>query len=801
MPRPARTVPELLAPAGSPEALRAAVANGADAVYLGVDRFNARRGAPNFTLDSLPRAVEEAHLGGTRVYLTLNVLILQAEMGEALEIADRAWASGVDALIVQDLGLLRALRSELPHVRVHASTQLNCHNTPTAVELGALGVSRVTLAREVSVPEIARITSGSTVEIESFVHGALCMCYSGQCLLSSLVGGRSANRGQCAQPCRLPYELVSESGRVLETPGAYLLSPRDLAGLAILPRLADSGLAALKIEGRMKSPEYVALVTGVYRSAMDRLAENPEAFEVRDGELSVLAEAFNRGFSEAYLAGVRDNEMMSYRRPNNRGVFLGRVVSGGARGATVALETSLDADDTVEFWTSAGRFAQRAGELTVSGRPTSHAPAGKQAALAVDAAVAAGDRVFRVSNASLLEAARRTYSDGSGRKTPLEFDVRVVVDEPLLVTVTDDSGRSGAAMGAVVERARTKAITAEEVREHVGRLGGTRYEPRSWDVAISPNAGLGFSQLHSVRRDALAAYERGLLAAWADRQQVSPRPPRLGQRAGREPARRRVELEVATDSLRSAEVALQAGAAAAHVPVWALAGSVPPGVVPVVPRILHDREVTPSLESASADRTVVGNLGVLRTLAEKGSCVDAHWSLNAVNPWAVAELESLGASRVWLSPELSAGQAADIAVGTRIALGTAVYGRQELMVTEHCILMAQGECNRDCADCARRAERHYLKDRKGYTFPVTTDPRGRSHVYNSVRLDLTTSLPEILVPGIDRVRLDLVDEDEATVNAAVEHFLAALDAAVGGRAFDEPFAHPHTTGHTFRGVR
>jgi U32 family peptidase len=254
--------PELLAPAGGIEALRAAVANRANAVYLGVDRLNARRGAENFTLEGLGDMCRYAHLRGARVYLTVNVVVLPSEIAGALDLVDEAWAVGVDAVIVQDLGLLGVIRRLLPHVRIHSSTQLNAHNTPTVRTLESLGVSRVTLAREVSVEEIGGFVSAGSIEIESFVHGALCVCYSGQCLMSSLIGRRSANRGQCAQPCRLTYELVDESRTVLATPGAHLLSPKDLAGIAVLPRLVEAGVAALKIEGRMKNPEYVGLPGG-----------------------------------------------------------------------------------------------------------------------------------------------------------------------------------------------------------------------------------------------------------------------------------------------------------------------------------------------------------------------------------------------------------------------------------------------------------------------------------------------------------------------------------------------------------
>ena len=517
MEQPFVTMPELLAPAGGAAALRAAVNNGADAVYLGVDRFNARRGAENFTLENLAEHIRFAHVAGVRVYLTLNVLVLEREMEDALQVVDAAWAAGVDAVIVQDLGVLSAIRQALPHVRVHASTQLNAHNSDTVATLADLGVARVTLARELSVAEIGQLAGRADVELESFAHGALCVCYSGQCLLSSLIGRRSANRGQCAQPCRLPYELVDSIDGVIPTEGAYLLSPRDLASITALPALVSTGVAAVKIEGRMKSAEYVALVTATYRKALVRFAEDPEAFEVRDAELSTLAEAFNRGFSEAYLSAERGNEMMSYRRPNNRGILVGRVASVAPGVATILLETAVEAEDTLEFWTRRGRFAQKAGDMQVDGRSVVSAPSGARVSLSVAESVQSGDRVFRVANAALLAAARRTFELSIPATVPVVVRVRAVSGEPLAVEFLDAVGRGGRAEGSLVQPARTRELTAEDIREHVGRLGGTPYEVTSWDISLSPGVGLGFSELHKVRRDAIEAYEAALLAPWRDR--------------------------------------------------------------------------------------------------------------------------------------------------------------------------------------------------------------------------------------------------------------------------------------------
>ena len=280
---------ELLAPAGNMECLHAAVKAGADAVYLGAGHFNARRGADNFSLENLAEACDYAHLRGVKIYLTLNTVVLPSELPDALELARQAYRCGVDAFIVQDIGISIELSRIMSDVEVHVSTQMNIHDEDGLRAAAALGATRVTLARELSLTEIARLHELAEelgVELESFAHGALCICYSGQCFMSSLVGGRSANRGRCAQACRLPYELHNRALRkTLDAPGEHLLSPKDLCTVNLIPELLQAGVASLKIEGRMKSSEYVQAVVGVYRAVIDRV----EAAAVRDGIDSVVA--------------------------------------------------------------------------------------------------------------------------------------------------------------------------------------------------------------------------------------------------------------------------------------------------------------------------------------------------------------------------------------------------------------------------------------------------------------------------------------------------------------------------------
>lgn len=800
---PSISLPELLAPAGGPEALRAAVAGGADAVYLGVDRLNARRGAENFTIETLADACRFAHLRGVRIYLTANVVILPEEMQDAVTLVDEAWTAGVDAVIVQDPGLLAQVRELMPHVRIHASTQMNAHSTSTVEAIAKMGAARVTLSRETSLAEIAELSSAARragAQTESFVHGAICVCYSGQCLLSSLIGGRSANRGMCAQPCRMTYELVDGSGSIIAVPGAHLLSPKDLAGIGVLPQLIESGVSSLKIEGRMKSAEYVAVVTGVYRSALDRAASAPDAYEVRDGEMNVLAEAFSRGFSSAYLTGERGNAMMGYRRPNNRGVGIGRISAITGDIAEMTLEAALSGDDLLEIWTNQGRITQDAGPITVGADTLAEAPAGARVKLRLQGPAAAGDRVFRVRNAALARAAERTYQEAEPADLPVSVEVSMVIGEPVRVRITDSKGRVGEASGAQVETARTRAVTADDVTQHVGRLGGTPYRPESWDVRLSPGAGIGFSELHRVRREAADALSRAILETWEKRALVRPHVTVPQGQPGRPVTAPRL-VAVAAD-VDAARACLAAGADEVHVASMELGSEATHGVVRLLSRVSHDPEERASLARVSEGTAVVAStLGALCGAAKLGARVQAHWSMNACNPWAVAEFSRLGASMIWLSPELTGRQIGDIAASSEVPVGIAISGRQEVMVTEHCVLMAEGECDRRCAACSRRSSTRLLRDRKGYEFPIRTDVMGRTHLYNSVPLDLTYALDQVLETGVAALRMDL--ETETTNSAAEEtaRVRRALDAALAGAPLLDGKRSQTTSGHFFRGVR
>ncbi len=817
---------ELLAPAGNEAALHAAVKGGANAVYLGLESFNARRGADNFTLETLPRACDYAHLRGVSVYVTLNTIILPDELQDALECARQAWRAGADAFIVQDIGLASELHRTLPEARLHVSTQMNTHNAQGIEAAARLGASRVTLARELSLDEIAHLASvarGLGIEVEAFAHGALCICYSGQCFMSSLIGGRSANRGRCAQACRLPYELHNVAQRKpLDAAGEHLLSPSDLCLIDRLDDLAAAGVASLKIEGRMKSPEYVASTTEVYRSVLDRMGDRKGGpARATDAERSKLESVFSRGFTTAYFDGDRSNAMMSYQRPNNRGAFVGRVREADGARALIATDMRLRKGDVIEFWTRKGHSS-----LTLPHDPMPSD--GKAVEVVLDAknrTVRAGDRVFRVRSAEAVFA-----DDPLEPRIPLNGTVTLRIGRPLHIELSladpadeEQRGKKGIAEGALIEAARTKAVSAEDVREHIARMGSTPFSLQDLTIDLDEGVGIGFSALHHVRAAALDDLAEKLLAAHHGRKL-----PRIDRTVEAPPRahhdRKRCTIAALATNPKCARAAKRAGADTIYVPALnylrgqavvagQLIGEVgqtpyPKHCALVMPVVDHDavgtsREAVMGTDLwasiAPSTTLMVENLAGMQRASVAGIPFEVGPHVPLTNRASLEEASRFGARRAWLSPELSLSQIERLAEESPIELGITIHGTQELMVTEHCLFMSQGECEQTCRTCARRRSPHYLRDRKGFEFPVITDALGRSHLYNSVMLDTVAALPDLIASGVTAFLVDTTCMNTELAAQAVGRAKHALDVALrDGNALAKL---PDTTsGHLFRGV-
>lgn len=530
---PRHRTPELLAPAGAPGPFFAALAAGADAIYCGMGAFNARRKAQNFTDEDFAAACRAAHLAGARVYVTVNIVIKDEELVDALELVRRCTVLGADAFIIQDWGFFFEVRRLMPEVETHISTQANIHDARGAAWCAAAGANRVTLSRELSVDEIAQIATVG-VELEVFAHGSICFSYSGVCLLSSFAcAGRSANRGMCAQPCRLPYELLDEQGRNISAPGRErALCPRDTNTSEMLDELVAAGAGALKIEGRMKAPDYVYAVVDAYRRELDDvLADHAVGDVERHERARQLKRAFNRDFTTAYQHGRSGDEMMSYERSNNRGQVVGEVVESRTVGS--GLKRRLHPEDRRNRLARARlRLTEPvgAGDLIelrhdeefdryLTFTATEDAAAGTEIEVGIPRAVPAGAKVRVIRSQRAIETAAAVLKQPQARRRPVDVTVRARMGEPFTVTLTcaDDPALTATATGFTVEPARTRSVSAEDLIEHVGRMGTSPFEAVGFTVELDDGCGMGFSAVHQVRARACALLEEVILAPTAAR--------------------------------------------------------------------------------------------------------------------------------------------------------------------------------------------------------------------------------------------------------------------------------------------
>ena len=837
---------ELLAPAGSLDAFEAAIANGADAIYLGGSRFNARASAANFDDDSLTAAVRRAHLFGKKVYVTVNILMGQDELNAGLDYLAFLDDIGVDAVIIQDFGLMKLAHSHFPNLPLHGSTQMTIYNHWGAGFLRAAGAERVVLAREVSLAEAAEIRLRSGLEIEIFVHGALCFSYSGQCLLSSMIGGRSGNRGRCAQPCRMEYSLVDTGGEgshrkglahslAHSNEGNHLLSPSDLNTLEILPQLVAAGISALKIEGRMKRPEYVATVVRIYREALDRYYADPRHFCALPEELADLEQIFNRGFTTGYYLSRPGLAMMSHQHSKNRGVLLGRISGWGNHGHgryQIQLEKDLRVGDGV-----AVRIAQ--GENTGTevaalwnaqqGR-LEYAPAGTVVELDLPGDPQPGAPVFKTSDRMLLSRAQESFASGSeGLTIPVSLEFSAVVGQPGHLSLSDDQGNTVSVDGDFrAEQAIRHPLTAERVKDQLTRLGATAYYAQNFRAVIDGDLMIPVSDLNSLRRKGIAALEEARLRRWASAgraglagrirepgasgtypiSSVTSQERRLGRRL-----RTRTVLSVSASDPVSLEAALEGGAARVYFGgesyrpfgEWSLE-NIQQGIqaaknhgaeaIVSLPRIVAQRETDAyeqklrAIAELNPDGFLIRNIGqahLLRQFWGGRGRLCGDYTLNVFNTHTAEALEGL--SVITLSPELTLAQIRKVLAAEATAVEweweIPVQGAIQLMVSEHCPLgaktgggagqMAAG-CSMPCLKCRGSAG---LQDRLGLIFPIRVDTQCRMHLFNSMDLNLAAHLLALTKLGLS-VRIEGLAHDATYIGKATRIYHDLLFGAARG---------------------
>ena len=685
------------------------------------------------------------------------------------------------------------------------------------------GMERTVVARELSLEEIKAACSRGT-EIETFIHGALCVCYSGQCLMSSLIGGRSGNRGRCAQPCRLPYKLMNAKGEDMlagKDAGQYLLSPKDMNTLEILPELIEAGVVSYKIEGRMKRPEYVAVVVDAYRRAIDSYKAGN--YNVPQQDLDNIEQIFNRDFTTAYMTHRPGREMMSDRRPNNRGVLVGRVakLDKARNKATIKLDKELHLGDGLEFWVSVGgRVGTTVTEMLRGGESVSVAKVGEQVTIDVPNGVRLNDRVFRTLDAGLMAYAQQFFGPDAKKRIPVDAVVTAKLGEPMKIMLTDDEGNVGyGETNFIVEEARKRALDDDVVRKQVDRLGTTEYCLNSLTFEHDDNVMVPMSEMNEARRMAAESLDAARLEAFAParKQRHSYKAELVPREKGNR--NRNAIITVHCDTVPKVEEALRGGADRIlfagdafstkvitnedYRTVVALARKAGKEVAFATPRIIKEAQLKffdklfALWNELAPDYVYISNNG-LWPLAKKYENLKlwADMTLNIYNVQSLEFWNEAGAQGALLSPELTMGQVEHLAAVSPMPVECMVQGRLEMMVSEYCVGgsflgdLHKGACKFNCK------EPLFLGDRKDAAFPVVGDQYCKMHILNAHELSMLTNIKHMEDIGVASLRIDGRNYDAKDVGELTRMYKQVLR---GEMHIEENL--PNTTrGHYFRGV-
>jgi U32 family peptidase len=800
--------PELLAPAGDFDCIRAAVENGADAVYFGLQSgFNARARAANFSLEELPAVMEFLHRRGVKGYVTFNTLVFPSELAEAETLLREIAAAQVDAVLVQDLGLVRMARGVCPDLPIHASTQMSL-TTAAGVEFARrLGVERAVLARELSIPEIAKIRRETGVELEAFVHGALCVAYSGQCLTSESLGGRSANRGQCAQACRLPYELLCDDEETDLRDQRYLLSPQDLAAYDLTPELIAAGVVCFKIEGRLKTAEYVANITRHYRTAIDRaFAGAPVGFTPRDVEEMELS--FSRGFSHGWLDGCDHKQLVPALSSSKRGVLLGEVLRVHRGRVTVTLAASVKPGDGVVFEGDRAAGEEQGGrvyEVFVRGRLHKAAVFEGEAELAFGrrdlnlSMIHPGQKMWKTDDPELTARWRKTYAGADPkRKTPVDMTVEAAVGRPLAIIARTATGAECRVQSdQPLEAARRHPLTREVLETQLGRLGGTPLELRTLEARIEGEPMVPLSVLGRLRHAMVERLERGMIE----------RPPRmiaahsvLEELRAALPTREsthveRPELHVLCRTLEQLDAVVAEGQRRVYADFQDIrefgraveaAHAAGASIFLATPRIEKPGEkgIFRAILRHGADGVLVRNLGGLVFFREQDIPLVADFSLNTANELTAQLLIEEGAARVTPSYDLNRDQLLDLVSAVPPAwLEVVIHQHMPMFHMEHCVFCAVLSPGTNQTNCGRPCDRHEVKlrDRIGAEHPLKADVGCRNTLFNATPQSAAELVPRLLEEGVRQFRIELLDDSPRQVRRLLSLYRDLLAGRVTGQ--------------------
>ncbi|GAB6991374.1 DUF3656 domain-containing U32 family peptidase [Paenibacillus pini] len=804
---------ELLAPAGDWDCMRAAVANGADAIFFGVEKFNARARANNFQMAELPEIMAFLHSYGVKGFLTFNILVFENELEDAQGLIDACIDAGVDAVIVQDLGLVKLIREMSPDFPIHGSTQMTI-TSPEAVEFTKpWGMERVVLGRENSLKQIQKIGDQAKLPMEVFVHGALCVSYSGQCLTSEMWGGRSANRGECAQACRLPYDLMVDGEQKPMGDVAYLLSPKDLAAIDIMPELIEAGVTSFKIEGRLKSPEYVANVVSKYRKAIDLYFDGNKVRPSKE-EIRELEQSFSRGLTHGFLDGTNNKKLVEGTFPKSRGVYLGRVDQILRDGVVCHIDAPLKRGDGIVFDAGDPTKKEEGGRVYDIRRKGVKIEGEAGEGWIIDIVpgrndvdlrkLHVGDRIWKTNDPALDKRLRQTYeTEKPYRVFPVHVKVVGHVGGLLTTIWTDVQKGTTVQVDSELELeiAQKRPMDYALLEEQFGRLGGTVFQLEQLDVDLQGDVIVPMRELNSIRRRAveLLAGER-------------PKPPVYVKRAvsvfddaarSASPVMRgEAEITALCRSLPQVQAALDAGVDFIYAD-FEFIKQFPAAVEAVhaagkrialaTPRIHMPNEngYHKNILRLKPDAVLVRNTGALYFyLRHRMENPDAEhpqligdFSLNIANHKAVDLFLEAGCDLVTPSYDLNIQQMVDL-------LGRSDTSRMEVVIhqhlpmfhTEHCVYCTFLSEGTDFTNCGRPCEDHSvsLQDRIGMSHPVRVDEGCRNTVYNAIEQSGAEYLTHFMELGVANYRIEFLEETEEQVHEVINLYKRALRGEISG---------------------
>lgn len=789
---------ELLAPVGDWNCLKAAVQNGADAVYFGVEQFNARMYAANFNVEDMKQVIDYCKLRNVKTNLTLNTLLENCEFDNAVDLAKEAYKAGVDAIIVQDLGLAKYLIDNIPGLPIHASTQMTVHNLQGVLKLEKLGFDRVVLSRELSCEEIEYICKNCKVEIETFIHGALCICYSGQCLFSSVVGGRSGNRGKCAGPCRLPYELISENAETHERKSidkGYLLSTKDLCGIAYLPRLIQAGVKCFKIEGRMKSPEYVATVTRIYRKYIDMVLNNDD-FIIDEKDINDLMQVFNRGgFSDGHLDSKHNGNLIFPEKPSNMGIYLGTIKKYNSNKGhiTLQLEEDLELGDSISVSNEASKYL--VSELMIKNVNQKKVSANTEVTIGrMKGNIKVGDKVYRISSKALSDFAKASYDNCENKKIPLSCTVTIKKNTPISMEISTNKNTcynelySSIYVKEISNMIPIDALkTPISVERVVKQISKTTNTPFSFEnITVLLDDGLyvpSISTLNELRRTALEKVEQEILSR--------------AKRTLLDLSRKSKESITYTPNVKNPEISVlfrqldldfdytkldKEKITNIYVSLELFISKKYSKVisyfsdnynlyiyVPSIIKTNYKNIALSTIEQAvmiyNIKGFIVSNIGDFELLKKYSKDYEfiGNYTLNVFNNNTMEEYRKLGLSRITLSRELNQELIKEMLANANINTEMIVYGNLPLMSSSYCFLGETNKCYPNCGTNCKKNNKYYLKDRLGFNFRVVPNSiETVTLICNSKTLSVSTKdLP------VNFVRLDILDESINEINDAV----------------------------------